>query len=151
MPPPTRPPRPNRPTQRPFVKPPRPLYHDEDDYDHHTTVIYRPRPTNYPPYRPPPTKPPRPTHPYRPSSLGGSHHDHHPQVFQQDPPNKVDFYPVYPEDNEVEPTPLNTASNITFPTNHDRDCFGKYLLVNSHHTSRVNWISNEFKNGPFVH
>ena len=134
QPPPTRPPRPARPTQPPFMKPPRPDYHDEDRFDRpgHTTVIHRPKPTTYP-WRPPATKPPRPNRPS--SSLHGSHHNHRPQV-SQDPPNKVDFYPdrpefypdnhyPYPENNEVDSS-LNTASKFTFSHN-DIDCFGKII------------------------
>ena len=113
QPPPTRPPRPARPTQPPFVKPPRPGHQDEDRFDRpgHSTVIYRPKPTNYP-YRPPATN-----RPYNPPSNShhGSHHNYHPQL-AQDPPNKVDFYPGYhPEQNEVDGS-LNTASKQCLDT-----------------------------------
>ena len=145
QPPPTRPPRPARPTQPPFMKPPRPQHHDEDRFDRpgHTTVIYRPKPTTYP-WRPPATKPPRPNRPS--SSLHGSHHNHRPQL-SQDPPNKVDSYPAfYPENNEVDSS-FNTASKFNFSL-HDIDCFGKLflLILIIHHG--FNWISKKLKNAP---
>ena len=111
-PPPTRPPRPDRPPRRKFQKPPRPSHGDfdfvEDEYEsnppsHTTTVIYRPKPTHYPP-RPPPVKP---VH-QRPQE---------PQTIHQRPPplqEPQDFYPPYRppvEENEVDGS-LNTASRV---------------------------------------
>ena len=83
---PTRPPRPARPTRATFHRPGRPSHAQSGHAPAPapgpgTSVVYRPRPTHYPP-RPP--EPPYPSH--------GGHNSHHTGHHRPppDPPNKVE-------------------------------------------------------------
>ena len=93
---PTRPPRPHRPTRATFIRPSH-HSHDQPDPPPHSTVIYRPQPTHYPPR---PDKP-RPTlYPL---------HQSRPPVQQT-----TSFYPPYhPAENEIQGQ-LNSPSMLPY-------------------------------------